>query len=62
MNQKKNYIKNRSCYYFDEITKIEDFDFDDILLNEKSDENVLICDILYKTLIGAKPCTLGSIK
>ena len=30
--------------------KIEDFDFDDILVNEKSYEN-----ISYKTLTGAKP-------
>ena len=25
-------IKNRACYYFDGITKIEDFDLDDILI------------------------------
>ena len=35
------------------IIKIEDFDFD-ILLNEKSYENILIYDILHKTFIGAK--------
>ena len=34
--------------------KFEDFDFD-ILLDERSNENALICDISYKTLIGAKP-------
>ena len=34
--------------------KIEDFDFDNILLNEKSYENILIYDVLYKTLIGVK--------
>ena len=47
-------IKNRTCYYFDDVIKIEDFDFD-ILLHEKSYENVLIYNISYKTLIGAKP-------
>ena len=39
-------IKNCMCYYFDEIIKIEDFDFD-ILLGEKSDKNILACDISY---------------
>ena len=24
-------IKNSSCYYFDEVIKFEDFDFDNIL-------------------------------
>ena len=28
-------IKNCTCYYFDDIIKIEDFDFDNILINEK---------------------------
>ena len=39
-------IKNCMCYYFDEIIKIEDFDFD-ILLDEKSGKNILACDISY---------------
>ena len=34
--------------------KIEDFGFDNILLDGKSYENILIYDILYRTLIGAK--------
>ena len=46
-------IKNRTCYYFDEIIKLEDFDFDNILIDEKCRENILICNISYKTLIGA---------
>ena len=25
-------IKNRTCYYFDDIIKLEDFDFNDILI------------------------------
>ena len=29
-------IKNCTYYYFDDIIKIENFHFDDILLNEKS--------------------------
>ena len=48
-------IKNRTCYYFDGIIKIEDFDVDNILIDEKSFENILVYNILYKTLIGPKP-------
>ena len=33
----KVHIKNRTCYYyFDDIIKIEHFDFDNILIDEKS--------------------------
>ena len=28
-------IKNRACYYFDDIIKIEDFDINNILTDEK---------------------------
>ena len=42
------------CYYFDNIIKIEDFDFSNILLDKKSYENILIYDALHKTLIGRK--------
>ena len=28
-------IKNRTCYYFDDIIKLEDLDFDDILIDQK---------------------------
>ena len=34
---------------------MEYFDFDNILIYEKSHENILIYDILYKNLIGLKP-------
>ena len=40
------------CYYFDDIVKLEDLGFDNILIDEKLNENTLIYDILYKTLIG----------
>ena len=46
--------KNRTFYYFDDIIKTEDFDFDNILLDEKSYENILVYDISYKILIGEK--------
>ena len=29
-------IKNYTCYHFDNLIKFEDFDFDDILSDEKS--------------------------
>ena len=44
-------IKNRTCYYFDDIIKIEDFDFDTILIDEKACENILVSNISLKTLI-----------
>ena len=34
-------IKNRTCYYFDDIIKTEDFDFDNILIGEKSSGIIL---------------------
>ena len=52
---KKVCIKNCACYYFDDIIKLEDFDLDNILIDEKSHKNILIYDISYKTLIGSKP-------
>ena len=45
-------IKNRMCYNFDDTIIIEDFDFDNILFNEKSYVNILAYEITYKTLIG----------
>ena len=47
-------ITDRTCYYFDDIIKIEHFDFN-VLLDEELYENILIYDVLYKTLIAAKP-------
>ena len=32
----KTRIKNRVCDYFDDIIKFEDFDFENILIDEKS--------------------------
>ena len=47
---KKVFIKNRRCYYFDDIIKSEELDFNNILIEEKSHGNILISDISYKTL------------
>ena len=35
-------IKNRTCYYFNDIIKIEDFNFDNILIDEKLYEKIII--------------------
>ena len=48
-------IKNRTCYYFDDIIKIEGFDLDNILIDEKSYENILVYNISYKSLNNSKP-------
>ena len=50
----KVYTETRTCYYFDYIIKLEDFDLDNILTDEKSHEYVLIYDISYKTSIYSK--------
>ena len=48
-------IINRACYYFDDTIKIEHFDLDNILIDEKSSENIFVYNILYKSLIDYKP-------
>ena len=45
-------------YYFGDLIKFEAFDFDNILVDEKLYENILINNVLYRTLIGL----LGLIK
>ena len=47
--------KNSACYYFEDIIKIEDFDFENILLDEKLYENTLVYNFSYNNLTGAKP-------
>ena len=48
-------IKNRTCYYFNNIIKIKYIDFEIFSLNKKSYENILTYDISCKTFIGVKP-------
>ena len=59
---KKVCIKNRMCYYFDDIIKIEDFNLDNVLIDKKSQENFLIYDISYKTLLVQNLCKLVPIQ
>ena len=47
-------IKNRTCYYFDDIIKDKNYDFSDIFLDEKLYENLSICDISYKSSMSPK--------
>ena len=46
-------IKNCACYYSDDI-RVGDFDFNNVLLSNKSFENTLIYDISYKTFMSAR--------
>ena len=52
---KEIHIKTCTCYCFDDIIKIKDFNLDSILIDEKSHQNILVYNISYKTLIDAKP-------
>ena len=36
INNKSKFVKKSMCYYFDSIMKIDDFDFDNVLIDEKS--------------------------
>ena len=47
-------LYQKSCYYFDDMIKIENFDLDNILIDEKSYENTLVYNISYKSLIDSK--------
>ena len=48
-------INKCTCYYFDDIIKIEDFDPDNILIDKKPQENDLFYKISLKKLIDSKP-------
>ena len=54
-NLKEINIKNRTCYCFEDIIKIQDFNLDNILVDKKPYENILVYNISYKTFIAAKP-------
>ena len=46
-------IKNCTCYYFNDMIKIQNFHFDKILIGEKC-KNILVNKISYKILVAAK--------
>ena len=41
-------IKNRACYYFDDIIKFQDSDLHNILKDKKSYESILVYNIYIK--------------
>ena len=53
---KKIDIENRTCYYFDDIIKTENFNVDNFLIEEKSYENTLVYNISYKNMITKPLC------
>ena len=55
-------MKNRTCYYFDDIIKIQDFNLNNTLIDKKSCENILDYNISYKILVDAKPLRIKSHK
>ena len=55
-------IKNRTCFYFDDIIRSFFINFDNILLDKKLYENVLVFGISYKTSMGPNHCVLDLIK
>ena len=60
-------IKNCTCYYFDDVMRVGDFDFDNMLLVKKSYKNSYENNILFmafhtKRLWVQIHCVLGPIK
>ena len=47
--------QNCTCYYINDLIKIKGFDLHNILVDEKSYESILVCNISYKSLIDSKP-------
>ena len=60
-NELKN-VSTDTCYYFDCIIKFENWDFDNILLDEKSYENVPIYISGTKVWLVQNLCILCSLK
>ena len=62
MNLKILIFKNRTCYYFDDIIKLEDFVFDNTLTDEKSSKNILFLAFHAKHCLVQNHCELGLMK
>ena len=54
-NFKEINIKNCMCYYFNKLIKIEDFDLDNILIDQIPYKDILPYNISYQILVGPKP-------
>ena len=52
-------IENRTCYHFDDIIKIKDFDVDNILKDEKKNKKknkyIVVYKVSHKSLFNSKP-------
>ena len=48
-------IKNRVCYYFDDISNGTKINFSNILLDKKLYENISVYNFSFKTPTGPKP-------
>ena len=57
--KKKIDIKNLKCYYLDDIVKAKDFDFDNILIDEKSYKNILVYNISYMNSVLRHSSTIA---
>ena len=53
-NYELKYQLNIACYIFNDIIKIEDFDLDNVLIDEESIENISVFKISFKCLIDSK--------
>ena len=53
-------IKNRACYYFDNIINGTKINSSNILLNKKLYENISVYNISYKRPAGPKPMCIMS--
>ena len=48
-------IRNSTCYYLDDTININDLHLDNLLIDQKSFEGILIYDIAYKNPYRVKP-------
>ena len=54
-------IKNGKCYYFDDIIKIEEFDLDNNLIDEKTFKRISVYNIRSEILLILSLYILDSI-
>ena len=54
-------IKSRTYYFFNDIINIENFDSNNIKIDEKSYKNILICYIGYVTIKDSKYLKINSV-
>ena len=48
-------INNHTCYNFNDMIEIKEFDINNILIDEKPCQSILVYNISYKSLIDSKP-------